>query len=118
VYYNGRFKELSGNDILEFADMMSRQRKGIAKYGMVDNRVERGIHDLLATFFCRIFKNTMPLVLEVLTKMRSDYSKERETICHSHGPVDLFRFINEIFDMAKECEDDIVHRGVLGLVFK
>jgi hypothetical protein len=117
-YYNMRFKELSGNEILQFAALVSKQRKGILSYGMCDNRFVQGLHDLMATFFCRTFKNLMPLLLEVLEKMKKDYLKERETICISYGPIDLFKFVNEVYDMSLGCADPIVQKGVLGLIFK
>lgn len=118
TYYNTRYKELSGQNILEFTNLVSKQRKGINSYGMYDARYVQGLHDLMATFFTRTFKNMMPLVLEVLEKMKKDYSKERETICISYGPVDLFRFVNEVYDMSLGCADPIVQKGVLGLIFK
>lgn len=52
---------------------------------MIDGRFERAINDSLSTFFTRTFRNMMPLVLEVLEKMKTDYTKERETICVSYG---------------------------------
>ena len=60
----------------------------------------------------------MPLVLEVLEKMKTIYGKEKETICVSYGPVDLFKFINEIYDLSFACVNKFVQKGVLGLIFK
>lgn len=85
AFYNKRYKELSGMVVLQIADLIIKQRKKCERYGMADGRFERAVSDLLSTFFTRTFKNMMPLILEVLEKMKTDYTKERETICVSYG---------------------------------
>ena len=52
---------------------------------MTDDRFLKAISDLLSTLFTRTFQNMMPLILEVLEKMKTDYTKEKETICMSYG---------------------------------
>lgn len=71
--------------VLQITDLVIKQSKKCAKYGMIDGRFEKAINDLLSTFFTRTFRNMMPLILEVLEKMKTDYTKERETICVSYG---------------------------------
>ena len=91
AYYNKRFKELTvksnkqGMFILRFADLMIKQNKKCRKYGMQDGRFDKALNDLLSTFFTRTFQNMMPLILEVLEKMKTVYTKEKETICSSYG---------------------------------
>lgn len=91
---------------------------------MTDGRFEKAINDLLSTFFTRTFKNMMPLILEVLEKMKTDYTKEKETICVSYGthlssgPVDLFKFVNEAYDLSMVCLDPVVQKGILNLINK
>lgn len=92
---------------------------------MQDGRFERAVSDLLSTFFTRTFQNMMPLILEVLEKMKSDYTKERDTICMSYGrllydsgPVDLYKFVNEAYDLSMVCLDPVVQKGILNLINK
>jgi hypothetical protein len=117
-YYNMRFRDFGGDVILQFAELVAKQNKYINKYGMEDKRYDKAIHDILATFFNRIFQTMMPLVLEVLEKMKTEFVKENETICVSHAPVDLFRFMNEVYDRSMACLDPAVQKGSLGLIFK
>ena len=60
----------------------------------------------------------MSMILEVLEKMKTEYTKEKETICVSHGPVDLYKFINEIFNGYRICPRESVVRAILSLSFK
>lgn len=76
---------MEGLFILRIADLIIKWRKKCARYGMQDGRFERAVNDLLSTLFSRTFQNMMPLILEVLEKMKTDYTKERETICMSYG---------------------------------
>ena len=108
TYYNTRFKEIQGGVLLQVADIIEKQNTRINKYGMSDKRYDRAINDILSTFFTRTFQNMMPLVLEVLEKMKTIYGKEKETICVSYGPVDLFKFINEIYDLSFACVNKFV----------
>lgn len=34
------------------------------------------------------------------------------------GPVDLFKFINEAYDLSMACLDPIVQKGILNLINK
>src|SRR3990167_3879117 len=85
---------------------------------MTDRRYERGVYDLMSTFFSRTFQNMMPLILEVLETMKKSHSLEEGTICVSYGPIDLMKLINEVYDLSLVCSDPIVQKGVLGLIFK
>lgn len=60
----------------------------------------------------------MPMVLQVLERMQIDFYKEKNTICNSHGPVDLFRFINEVFDCYDLCPQTDICKSILSLSFK
>lgn len=116
-YYNSRFRDIDGLTILQFADLTLKQLKGNKKYGMTDRRYEDCVNDLLSTFFSRTFKNMMPLVIEICYRIQKDYSKDNE-VCESFGPVDLFKFMNEVYDLSFACYDPIVQKGVLNLIFK
>ena len=87
-------------------------------FGMHDARYDKSVHDLLSTFFARTFKNMIPLVLEVLEKMKTEYARENGTICVSFGPVDLFKFMNEVYDLSMACFDPVVQKGTLNLIQK
>lgn len=90
----------------------------INHYGMLDPRYKNSYNELISTFCVRTFKNMMPLILEVLEKMQKDFYKEKETVCVSYGPVDLFKFINEVFECYEHCQEIIVCKSMLGLCFK
>ncbi len=72
---------------MQVADLVLKQQQGVEKYRMKDARLERSLSDLMSTFFSRTFASIMPLILEVLNKMTKEYTKEKETICVSHGRV-------------------------------
>lgn len=99
-----------------FANLITKQAKINTKYGMTDPRYERCLGDLMTTFYSRTFKNIMPLVLQVIEKMKTEFYKEKDTICLCHGPVDLFKFVNEILDQAVMCPSAVVIKGVLSLI--
>ena len=85
---------------------------------MTDKRFENAPNDLLSTVFTRTFQNMMPFVFEVLQKMKTTYDRENDTVCTSFGPIDLFKFMNEVYDLSMACLDGLVQKGVLGLIFK
>ena len=114
--YNTLYKQMSGGQVVMFANLITKQTRLNTKYGMLDPRYERCLGDLMTTFYSRTFKNIMPLVLQVIERMKTEYYKEKDTICLSHGPVDLFKFVNEIIDQAIYCPSQLVIKGVLGLV--
>jgi hypothetical protein len=59
----------------------------------------------------------MPTVMEVLEKMKTETYTERD-ICLTHGPVDLFKFIYQVFDGYQMCMEQDVCNALLGLSFK
>lgn len=56
---------------------------------MKDLRLDRSLSDLISTCFSRTFSNIMPLIIQVMLKMTKEYAKEKETICVSHGRVNI-----------------------------
>lgn len=93
------------------------QDKWIQEFGMQDPRYGNSYNELTATFCVRIFKNIMPLVMEVLEKMKKDYYVEKD-VCLSHGPLDLFKFISQVTEMYKYCPHTEVMHAMLSLVYK
>lgn len=59
----------------------------ITDYGMADPRYYNSYNEISATFCVRTFKNLMPLVIEVLDKMRTEFYVEKN-VCLSHGRLD------------------------------
>ena len=107
--YNTLYKQMSGGQVVMFANLITKQTRLNTKYGMLDPRYERCLGDLMTTFYSRTFKNIMPLVLQVIERMKTEYYKEKDTICLSHGPVDLFKFVNEIVDISMHCPCEGAH---------
>jgi hypothetical protein len=118
AYWNKKYKKFNGQDIMRFLNVLYNQEFVINNYGMSDPRYFNSYNELSATFCVRTFNNTMPMVLEVLEKMTKDFYKEKETVCVSYGPVDLFRFVNEIFDCYALCQQTDICKSLLSLVFK
>ena len=102
---------------MELVNLAYKQETLINDYGMTDPRYKISYNELTATFCVRSFKNMMPMILEIVEKMQKDYYKEG-TICLSHAPSDLFRFISELFNSYKTAPFPIVSNAILGLVFK
>lgn len=106
------------------AHMILKQKLLGKEYGLSDTRLSEAINDITSTFCGRTFENMMPLVLEVLEKMTKKYDLEKETICVSFGtikllgPLDLFKFMNEIVDLSMLCPCEEVLRSILGLASK
>lgn len=117
-YWNKKYKKFAGNEIMSFLDILYQQEQMINSYGMTDPRYFNSYNELSGTFCVRTFANMMPLILQVLEKMQTEFYKERDTICCSHGPVDLFRFINEVFDCYDFCQQIDVCKSLLSLIFK
>ena len=82
-------------------NLVVKQENTIKDYGMSDPRYANSYNELTATFAVRTFKNIMPMILEVLEKMKTEFYVEKN-VCLSHGrtiktnvgPVDLFRFVS------------------------
>ena len=117
-FWNTRMKEFDGMIIMQFLDIIYHQEHLINHYGMKDPRYSNSYNELISTFCVRTFKNMMPLILGVLKKMQTEYYKEKETICMSYGPVDLFKFINEVFGCYNYCKQEDVCKAILGLCYK
>lgn len=109
-------------DILEFSSLFQKHIDETKKVGLTDPRLEKVVADLMASFYFRIYKNIMPLVLEVLKKMQTDYQKEKQgqnsQVCVTYGHVDLFKFMNQVLDYAMSLPRAEVLKGVLGLIYK
>lgn len=118
LYWNRKFKKFSGVDIMQFLSVLYQQEITINTYGMTDPRYFNSYNEVSGTFCVRTFNNTMPMILEVLEKMQKDFYKEKDTICVSHGPTDLFRFINEVFDCYTYCPQVDICKSLLSLIFK
>lgn len=102
------------------------QQALIEQYGMTDERYNNSFNELTATLCMRIYKNTMPMVVEVLQKMATDYYFEGK-MCLSNGkflitagPTDLFKLLSGgVFsDIYKECPCLETANALLGLIFK
>jgi hypothetical protein len=59
---------------------------------MTDQRYKNSYNELISTFCIRTFKVTMPMILEVLERMKTETYTER-SVQLTHGPVDMFKFI-------------------------
>lgn len=117
-YWNKEYKDFGGKDIMRFLNVLYDHQALINSYGMTDPRYINSYNEVCGTFCVRTFNNTMPMVLEVLEKMQKDFYKEKETICVSYGPTDLFRFVNEVFDCYEFCPQVDVCKSLLSLIFK
>jgi hypothetical protein len=60
------------------------QKKMIEEYGMTDERYTNSFNELISTLCVRIFKNMIPIFLEVLEKMKTDLYFEKN-ICMTNG---------------------------------
>ena len=49
----------------------------INSYGMSDQRFKNSYNELISTFCLRTFKATMPMILEVLERMKTETYTER-----------------------------------------
>ena len=117
-YWNKNYKKFGGHEIMQFLNILYLQENMINKYGMNDPRYFNSYNELSGTFCVRTFNNMMPMILQVLEKMQTDFYKEKNNNCNSHGPVDLFRFVNEVFDCYDHCPQSDICKSLLSLVFK
>ena len=60
------------------------QKNMIEEYGMTDERYTNSFNELISTLCVRIFKNMIPIFLEVLDKMKTDLYFEKH-ICLTNG---------------------------------
>lgn len=75
---------IQGVSILEFLNVLIREEKTINEYGTEDPRYQNSYNELTATFCVRVYKNIIPMVMEVLENMKTKIVYEK-TICLSHG---------------------------------
>ena len=106
-----------GVSILEFLNLLYAQEKSMGEFGMSDPRYSNSYNELTATFCVRTFKNIIPMVMEVLEKMKKEFYVEKN-VCLSHGPVDLFRFVSQVTELYRYCPQKVVINGMLSLCFK
>lgn len=113
-----------GVQVLEFLNLLYTEEKIITDYGMSDPRYHNSYNEVSATFCVRTFKNLMPLIIEVLDKMRTDIYVEKN-VCLSHGsrivmlgPIDLFKFVNQVIDLYKFCPQKEILNNMMSLAFK
>lgn len=58
------------------------------------------------------------MVLEVIEKMKTEFYKDKDKACMSHGPTDLFKFISEVFNSYESCPFTDLVKSLLSLSFK
>lgn len=102
---------------MKFLDILYNQEAMINSYGMEDPRYNNSYNEVLSTFCVRTFKAIMPMVMQVLQKMQENTYMEGD-ICLSYGPVDLFKFVSQVFEGYSYCQQPVVCRGILSLCFK
>ena len=103
--------------ILQFLNILYKQENIIKEYGMSDPRYKNSYNELISSFCYRIFKNVMPMSIQVLKKAETD-TFDDNGICQSHAPTDLFKLIYGIFDSYKHCQTQDVSNAILGLIYK
>ena len=106
---------------------INEQQALVEQYGMTDERYNNSFNELTSTLCLRLYKNSMPMVMEVLQKMSKDHYFEGK-MCLSNGslvpadtgPTDLFKILSGgVFtDIYKECPCVEVANALLGLIFK
>ena len=76
--------------ILEFLHILQLEEKSINDYGTDDPRYHNSYNEVTATFCVRVYKNIMPMVMEVLENMKTKIYLEK-TVCLSNGRLKLSR---------------------------
>jgi hypothetical protein len=117
-FWNLRLNDFNGFDILQLINILIKQESTISLYKMNDPRYQISLNKIVSTFCIRTFNNTMPMVLEVLDKMKTDFDIGEDKICTSHAPTDLFKFISAIFDSYKTAPFPEIAKAFLSLIFK
>ena len=118
AFWKNHKKRLDGYEILQFLNLLYNYHEMNLKFGLKDPRYVNSFRHIVNTFSIRTFNGMMPMILTVLEDMKKNHIKEKETICVSHGPIDVFRFINEVFDCYAKCDHPDVLRAVLGLIYR
>ncbi len=73
-----------GLTILSFMNEIMEQKKMTEEFGMTDERYTNSFNELISTLCVRIFRNMIPIFLEVLEKMKTDLFFEKN-ICMTNG---------------------------------
>jgi hypothetical protein len=116
--WNKRSTNITGVELMMFIDIMHKQNNLIAEYGMRDCRFQHTVTTITSTFCMRIFKVWMPMILEVLTKIKTDWHRCKDGHLESNAPVVIFKLLNEIVDHWFTAPYDNVLRAILSLCFK
>lgn len=83
----------------------------------MDQRYGISYSSILNTFSVRVFKNTIPMVLEVFEQMKTSFYVESK-LCLSHAPNDLFKFLFQIFELHKKCPNQAVVVEILKVCYR
>lgn len=75
---------------MEFLHILQLEEKSINDYGTDDPRYHNSYNEVTATFCVRVYKNIMPMVMEVLENMKTKIYLEK-TVCLSNGRLKLSR---------------------------
>ncbi len=70
--------------ILELLNLLFNEEKVATEYSMLDPRYVNSYNGLISTFSVRTFHNMMPMVLDVLEKMKTEFYVEK-SVCLSNG---------------------------------
>lgn len=115
-YWANNKSKMNGLEILQFLNILILYDTMNNKFGMKDPRYRNSYRNLTATFCIRTYNNVLPSILKVAEDMQQNYVIEKDTICMSNGPTDLFRYLNDIFDTYEHCKHEDVCRSIIGLV--
>lgn len=70
--------------ILELLNLLFNEDKISTEYSMSDPRYTNSYNALISTFSVRTFYNMMPMILDVLDKMKNEFYIENN-VCLSNG---------------------------------
>ena len=107
-----------GVSVLEFMQILCQEEKLIKEYGSEDQRYNNSYNELTSTFCVRLYKNIMPLILEVLETMKTKVYQEK-TVCLSHGTrrscrscrsIQIFKSSNRYVQILS-CENSVVEHA-------
>ena len=117
-FWDRKRKKFASQQILVYLNLAYNQDEITRQYQMEDPRYQNSFSTLVSTFCVNVFNNTMPMVLEVLERMKESYDLEEMGTSRSFAPIDLFKLLNEILDAYKHCPQNEVAKALLGLIFK
>lgn len=116
-YWNANLGKFGSLQIMEFIEILYKQESLIKSYGMTDKRYEISYNELISTFCIRTFKNFMPMIVNLIKSMKTETYYEGEK-CMTNIPLDLFKFVNEIFVSMEIAPEKEVCFAILGLSYK